>query len=47
MPNGTAKQNLPTKICPVCERPFTWRNKWASDWEQLIYCSDRCRSAQD
>ncbi|QXP80870.1 DUF2256 domain-containing protein [Winogradskyella sp. HaHa_3_26] len=21
------KVNLPIKICPVCERPFTWRKK--------------------
>ena len=23
------KQNLPSKICPVCERPFVWRKKTA------------------
>ncbi|MGC6415348.1 MAG: DUF2256 domain-containing protein, partial [Bacteroidia bacterium] len=22
------KQHLPTKICVVCDRPFTWRKKW-------------------
>ncbi|MEC9060551.1 MAG: DUF2256 domain-containing protein, partial [Pseudomonadota bacterium] len=22
------KSDLPTKICPVCQRPFTWRKKW-------------------
>ncbi|MCS5593373.1 MAG: DUF2256 domain-containing protein [Porticoccaceae bacterium] len=22
------KANLPTKICPTCERSFTWRKKW-------------------
>ena len=22
------KSDLPTKVCPVCERPFTWRKKW-------------------
>ncbi len=37
------KSQLPQKICPVCERPFTWRKKWARDWEQVIYCSERCR----
>ena len=21
------KSNLPSKICPVCNRPFTWRKK--------------------
>ncbi|MGA1135291.1 MAG: DUF2256 domain-containing protein, partial [bacterium] len=22
------KPNLPQKVCPVCQRPFTWRRKW-------------------
>ena len=35
---------LPTKTCPVCGRPFTWRKKWARDWEQVVYCSDGCRA---
>ena len=34
---------LPTKICPVCGRPFTWRKKWARDWDQVVYCSEGCR----
>lgn len=34
---------LPSKICPVCERPFNWRRKWAKDWESVRYCSERCR----
>ena len=34
---------LPTKTCPICGKPFTWRKKWARDWEQVVYCSDRCR----
>jgi hypothetical protein len=37
------KLNLPTKICPVCERPFAWRKKWERDWDNVVYCSDRCR----
>ncbi|MBL6735003.1 MAG: DUF2256 domain-containing protein [Shewanellaceae bacterium] len=36
------KQHLPTKVCPVCQRPFTWRKKWAKDWPQVKYCSKRC-----
>jgi hypothetical protein len=31
------------KICARCGRPFTWRRKWARDWETVRYCSDRCR----
>ncbi|MDA8637993.1 DUF2256 domain-containing protein [Rhodospirillales bacterium] len=37
------KQDLPTKTCPVCNRPFTWRKKWAHDWDNVRFCSDRCR----
>lgn len=37
------KADLPTKICPVCERSFTWRKKWAKDWDQVRYCSEHCR----
>ena len=37
------KSNLPQKICLVCQRPFTWRRKWALDWDQVRYCSERCR----
>jgi len=38
------KLNLPAKICPACERPFAWRKKWARDWEQVKFCSDRRRA---
>lgn len=37
------KANLPSKTCPVCQRPFAWRKKWERDWDNVIYCSDRCR----
>ncbi|MFB2854987.1 DUF2256 domain-containing protein [Aeromonas allosaccharophila] len=37
------KPNLPEKICPVCQRPFSWRRKWARSWEEVRYCSERCR----
>ncbi|MGD1889624.1 MAG: DUF2256 domain-containing protein [Cyclobacteriaceae bacterium] len=37
------KGDLPSKICPVCQRPFSWRKKWADDWDQVVYCSERCR----
>ncbi len=37
------KADLPQKICPVCARPFSWRKKWARDWENVRYCSQRCR----
>ncbi|MCP9773869.1 DUF2256 domain-containing protein [Synechococcus sp. Tobar12-5m-g] len=34
----------PTKVCPVCGRPFQWRKKWKDVWEEVRYCSDRCRN---
>ncbi|EHK9575829.1 DUF2256 domain-containing protein [Vibrio parahaemolyticus] len=40
------KSHLPTKLCPVCERPFSWRKKWARNWERVIYCSERCRRSK-
>jgi hypothetical protein len=38
------KENLPSKICTVCNRPFTWRKKWEKIWDEVKYCSDRCRN---
>lgn len=29
------KQNLPSKLCTVCGRPFTWRKKWEKVWEEV------------
>ena len=40
------KGDLPTKICASCGRPFAWRKKWARDWDQVLYCSDRCRTTK-
>jgi len=37
------KSDLPTKICPVCDRPFSWRKKWKNCWEEVRYCSERCK----
>mmetsp|Transcript_25001 Transcript_25001/g.40311 ORF Transcript_25001/g.40311 Transcript_25001/m.40311 type:complete len:121 (-) Transcript_25001:432-794(-) len=37
------KSNLPQKDCVVCGRPFTWRKKWERCWDEVKYCSDRCR----
>ncbi|MEO8998888.1 MAG: DUF2256 domain-containing protein [Rhodanobacter sp.] len=38
-----SKPHLPTKLCPVCRRSFAWRKKWQKVWEQVRYCSERCR----
>ncbi|MGA0264830.1 MAG: DUF2256 domain-containing protein [Lysobacterales bacterium] len=34
---------LPSKECPVCGLPFHWRRRWAASWDQVRYCSERCR----
>lgn len=39
------KGDLPEKLCVACGRPFTWRKKWALNWAEVRYCSDRCRKA--
>ena len=43
---GVKKQNLPTKLCIVCNRPFSWRKKWEKVWEDVKYCSDKCRMSK-
>ncbi len=37
------KGDLPMKVCATCGRPFAWRRKWARVWEEVRYCSERCR----
>jgi len=45
VPKGVKKADLPAKPCLACGRPFTWRKKWERVWDEVKYCSDRCRSA--
>ncbi|HCQ66505.1 MAG TPA: DUF2256 domain-containing protein [Rhodobacteraceae bacterium] len=37
------KADLPEKPCAVCGRSFAWRRKWAVLWNEVRYCSERCR----
>ncbi len=37
----------PTKVCAVCGRPFQWRKQWKDVWEEVRYCSDRCRKRRN
>ncbi|MEM8740767.1 MAG: DUF2256 domain-containing protein [Pseudomonadota bacterium] len=39
------KGDLPHKLCAACGRPFAWRKKWAAVWEEVRFCSVRCRRA--
>ncbi|MFS8483972.1 DUF2256 domain-containing protein [Xanthomonas campestris pv. raphani] len=34
------------KTCLHCGRPFRWRKKWERVWDEVKYCSDRCRHAR-
>ena len=36
-------KNLPIKVCKTCKKDFSWRKKWKSCWDQVLYCSKRCR----
>lgn len=44
MPRGVKKSDLPEKTCLTCGKPFTWRKKWERVWDEVKYCSDRCRT---
>ncbi|MDC3146652.1 DUF2256 domain-containing protein [Alphaproteobacteria bacterium] len=34
------------KICLVCQRPFNWRKKWEKVWNDVKYCSEKCRRSK-
>lgn len=40
------KATLPQKICAGCQRPFAWRKKWERDWDNVRFCSERCRRSK-
>ena len=44
MPRGVKKENLPTKVCVTCDRPFTWRKKWEKCWDEVSTCSKSCNA---
>ncbi|MGA1361558.1 MAG: DUF2256 domain-containing protein [Ilumatobacteraceae bacterium] len=31
------------RTCAACGKPFEWRRKWARDWQNVKWCSERCR----
>jgi hypothetical protein len=37
------KADLPVKACAQCGKPMVWRKKWAKNWEEVKYCSERCQ----
>ncbi|WP_100342414.1 DUF2256 domain-containing protein [Mucilaginibacter auburnensis] len=44
---GVKKQDLPQKICAVCGRPFSWRKKWEKVWDEVKYCSEKCKRSKN
>ena len=47
MPKMRKKGDLPTKTCLACGLPVAWRKKWERDWDNVNYCSDRCRRGKN
>lgn len=37
------KAHLPAKVCAHCGREMVWRRAWAAVWDEVRYCSQRCR----
>lgn len=37
------KKPLPQKTCLTCNKSFNWRKKWSRAWDEVKYCSERCR----
>ncbi|MDZ7824183.1 MAG: DUF2256 domain-containing protein [Ahrensia sp.] len=37
------KPTLPEKDCVNCKRPMVWRKSWAKNWDEVKFCSERCR----
>ena len=37
------KSQLLEKTCAACRKPFAWRKKWERDWDNVRFCSERCR----
>lgn len=40
------KGDLPFKTCKTCGKPFVWRKKWEHVWDEVQYCSERCRRSR-
>jgi len=46
MARARRKSDLPVKTCATCGKPMVWRRKWARVWDEVRYCSERCRRAR-
>ncbi|MDA7542375.1 DUF2256 domain-containing protein [Gammaproteobacteria bacterium] len=41
------KSYLESKNCLVCKKDFSWRKKWERDWDNIKYCSERCKRSKN
>ncbi|MFM9100072.1 MAG: DUF2256 domain-containing protein [Cyanobium sp.] len=39
----TGRADRPTRVCAGWGRPFQWRRKGKDVWQEVRYCSERCR----
>jgi hypothetical protein len=39
----TKKHDLPSKPCQTCGLTMVWRKKWQRVWDEVKYCSEKCR----
>lgn len=39
-------KGLPSKICLCCGRPMVWRKSWSKNWDEIKYCSEKCRRSK-
>jgi len=40
------KNGFTPKICERCQLPFEWRKKWQRDWQNVKFCSAKCKGAK-
>lgn len=50
MPDKVKRREVSTghepKSCATCGRTMEWRKSWAKNWDEVKFCSDKCRSAK-
>jgi hypothetical protein len=35
------------KVCQKCGRRIEYRKKWKKNWDQILYCSEKCRRSKN
>ncbi len=43
MSSNSDKPPRQSKLCTTCGRSFEWRRSWERNWDEVKYCSQRCR----